>query len=117
MSHHSFSKRLRRAIMMATVFWVFDKDNLKKAQALRRCNQELNLVRNLDALKIPYKLKDLVWRDPAVIEQAQHLLDEGDIAGAVRVLQRNAPLYLKYGKGVEADITDALLASQNIKLA
>lgn len=111
MSKHSTFKRLKRAIMMATVFWVFDKDNRKQAAALDRCNLELNLVRNLDALKIPYRLKDLIWADPKVVADAKAALDRGDIDHAVQILRKNTPRILKYGKSMQTDIADALLAA------
>lgn len=89
--------RARRTLLMASLFLKFSHLKQRGTAALAVCNAELKLVDDLDSLKLPDALKDVVWKDDARTREVEQYLAQGDIDKACQIIWKWTPRWLRYG--------------------
>lgn len=100
-------QRMKRSIFMASLFLSMSGNAKRCIEDYRRCNDELHLVKDLSALKLPDAMSGIVWKDQIALDQAKAAMHVGRIDKAVDVLSSIVPKWLRYS-GISKDTEEVL---------
>lgn len=107
--------RMKRNIFMASLFLSFTPGKDSGKDDLKQCNDELKLVHDVEALKLPSAMRKMVWSDTRTIESAKESMSVGRIDTAVETVWTKMPRWLKYS-GIKEDIEEVLRHVLRIEL-